>query len=524
MTTARISCLGVFVVFAIFVLFLPAAETAQLEPARVGRILLVHDSGDLLPSSTAEPVLMMRILLSHFADEVAVKSSNDFTPEDAANYDGVVILSTQEGVSQIPIPQNYGPVIWAGPGIPKELPPGIRLVEGAFFDFDHVVYGQRNIFAGTQQQVAVFTAEGNARVIAEATDLQKSIPLAIHIPERKLWFFAGIPFWEGGELVFADILHDALKISWKKKTIFVRLDGMDPFSDPLMLDKVSSWLLDQGVPFAVSYSPASWEGGTGKLVTIDRNRALVGILLRLSEKGVPLIMRGFAGNYHRVPNENAAEFWDFENDAPLTDGGETLRERLVDGISVSTKLGIYPSGFMAPGYKIPPELLDIVGDKFHLYVGRVQTSKFTSDASYVPPFIAGVRNMVFLPENLGYVPKYNPGEAVSLILGRSQDMAVVRGALGSFAYDPSLGLEMLEIIIAEMKKQGYTTEFPPDLPLAVIPSEAVSTADDVSGFERSRRLGIRSAYAILYVGAAVGLILLLVYMRRSWGRRRDLFS
>ena len=524
MTTARKTCLGVFAVFATILLSLPTAGAAQIRPVRVGRVLLVHDSGGLLPSSTADPVLMMKILLSHFSTEVVVKNSANFAPEDAANYDGLIILSTQEGVSQIPIPQNYGPVVWVGYGFPKELPPGIRLTDSSFFDFDHVVYRQRTIFAGKQQQIPVFSAEGDARVAAEATDLNRSVPLVIQIPGRKLWLFSGIPFWEGGEMVFADILYDVLGTAWKKSTIFVRLDGLDPFSDPVMLEKVVAWLSGQGVPFAVSYSPATWEGGTGKLVTIARNRALVDVLQRLSGKGIPLIMRGFAGNYHRVPYENAAEFWDFENDAPLPNGEKVLRERLADGLSVSSRLGIYPSGFMAPGYKISPDLIDIVGDRFHLYAGRVQTSSITSEASYVPPFISRIRNMSFLPENLGYVSRYNPGEAVSAILGRSLDMTVVRGAMGSFAYDPSLGVEMLEIIVTEMKKQGYTTEFPSDFPQVVVPADGISSVDDVSGFDRSRRIGIRSAYAILYLGAAVGLILLLVYLKRSWERRRDLFS
>jgi hypothetical protein len=169
-------------------------------------------------------------------------------------------------------------------------------------------------------------------------------------------------------------------------------------------------------------------------------------------------------------------------------------------------------------------LFEICGDRFLLYVGRVQTSNFTSEASYVTPFIAEIRNMSLLPENLGYVSRYNPGEAVALILGRSLDMTVVRGAMGSFAYDPSLGVEMLEIIVTEMKKQGYSTEFPPDIPQVVVPADGFLPVDDVSGFERSRRIGIRSAYAILCLGTVVGLLLLLIYMKSSGGRRRNLFS
>ena len=227
MTTARTSCLGVFVVFATLIWSLTLAEAVQMESARVGRVLLVHDSGDLLPSSTADPVLMMQVLLSHFADEVVVKNSTGFVPDDAANYDGVVILSTQEGVSQISIPQDHGPVVWVGLGIPESLPPGILSGERDFFDFDHVVYGTRQIFAGEKQQASVFSVSAGASIIAEATDLQESIPLAIKIPEKKFWLFAGIPFWEGGELVFADILHDAFGTSWKKRT--------RAFSSPLII-------------------------------------------------------------------------------------------------------------------------------------------------------------------------------------------------------------------------------------------------------------------------------------------------
>ncbi|MDO9509407.1 MAG: DUF2334 domain-containing protein [Thermovirgaceae bacterium] len=524
MTTVRWSCWGSLMIFLTILMTLPLVQPAQAKSSRVGRVLLVHDSGDLLPSSTADPVLMMRVLLSHFAKEVVVRGSGDFVPKDGENFDGVVILSTLEGVSQIPIPENSGPVVWAGPGIPKELPPGIRVGGGVPFDFDHVVYGERTIFAGKQQQTAIFEAGGGAKVLAEATDLQRSVPLAIHIPERSFWLFAGVPFWEGGELVFADLLHDALGTGWKKRTLFVRLDGIDPFFDASRLNEVTEWLSKQAVPFAVSYSPANWEGGTGKLVTIARNRPLAEALRRLSEQGVPIIMRGFAGNYHRIPYENAAEFWDFENDHPLPGGKEVLRTRMADGLTVSSRLGIHPSGFMAPAYKLPPGLLDIVGDRFDLYVGRLQTSDMTSEASYVPPFMAEIRNMIFLPENLGYVSRYNPQETVSLILGRSLDMTVVRGALGSFAYDPSLGVEMLEIIILEMKKQGYSTEFPPDLPSGVVLANGIAQIDDLSGFERTRRIGIRSAYAILYLGAAVGLLLLMIYLKRSAGRRRDLFS
>ena len=524
MITARKCWLGTLVVIAVFSLFPPLRVFAQPGPAKVGRVLLVHDSGGLLPSSSADPVLMMQIILSHFAEEVAVKGTSEFSPADGTNYDGVVILATLEGVSRIPLPENRGPVLWVGPGIPPNLPAGIRFIEDAFFDFDHVIYAQKTMFAGKQQQTAIFVAEGGALVIAEATDLNRRVPLAVNIPDRRLWFFAGIPFWEGGDLVLADILHDVIGTSWKKRTIFVRLDGLDPFADPAKLEVVASWLLRHDVPFAVSYSPANWEGGTGKLVTIARNRPLVESLRRLSEKGVPLIMRGFAGNFQRVPYENAAEFWDFENDAPLDDGNTVLRERLADGISVSAKLGIYPTGFMAPGYKIAPALLDTVGDRFRVFAGRVQTSDVTSEASYVPPFPASIRNMVLLPENLGYVSRYNPGEAVSVILGRSLDMAAVRGAMGSFAYDPSLGVEMLEIIVTEMQKQGYSTGFPPDLPVEVSPEPGSATADDLSGFERSRRIGIRSAYAIFYTGAAVGILLLLIYIKRSVARRRDLFS
>jgi len=159
-----------------------------------------------------------------------------------------------------------------------------------------------------------------------------------------------------------------------------------------------------------------------------------------------------------------------------------------------------------------------------MIAGRIQTSEVTSEASYVPPFPARVRNMILLPENLGYISRYRPQEDVSLILSKSLDMTVVRGALGSFAYDPSLGIEMLELVISEMQKQGYGIDFIFDVPDPVHVPEGSETAEDSSGFERSKKMAEMTGYVLMIFGVLAGLFLVAVYIWRSLGRRRDLFS
>ncbi|HDQ93147.1 MAG TPA: DUF2334 domain-containing protein, partial [Synergistetes bacterium] len=357
MTTVRWSWWIFFLIsiIAIKECFPVPAESRQLGG---GRVLLVHDSGDLCPSSTADPVLMMTILLSRFAGEVVVGGGADYSEEILSGFDVVVILSTAEGISELKLPKTDIPVVWVGTGIPRDLPLQIRVGDEYFFNFDHVRYKDRVLFAGDQQQSVFLEAGEGAEILAQATDLQRYVPLVVHLPTMSLWFFSGIPFWDGGEMVFADILYDVFETEWKKNSLFVRLDGIDPFTDAGQVERVADWLRERTIPFAVSYSPANWEGGTGNLVTIARNRPLVDLLKGLSEYDIPLVMRGFAGNHRRVPYENAAEFWDYENDAPLPGAGKILEERLSDGISVSARLGIRPSGFMAPGYKIPPALLD----------------------------------------------------------------------------------------------------------------------------------------------------------------------
>ncbi len=524
MTTARwsgwiISLISLF----IFSVICGSCPAEARQPGR-GRVLLVHDSGDLLPSSTADPVLMMSILLSRFAEEVTIGGGGDYSREILSGFDGVVIVSTIEGISELKLPETDVPVVWVGTGIPRNLPIQVNVGDEFFFNFDHVRYKDRLLFAGKQHQSVFLEAGDGVEVLAQATDLQRSVPLAVHLPGISLWIFSGIPFWEGGEMVFADILYDVFGAQWKKSSIYVRLDGIDPFTDAGQVERVADWLRERTIPFAVSYSPANWEGGTGNLVTIERNRPLVDLLKRLSEYDIPLVMRGFAGNHRRVPYENAAEFWDYENDAPLPEAGKILQERIADGISVSARLGIRPSGFMAPGYKLPPELLDPVGDRFRMMAGRVQVSEVTSEASYVPPFPARVRNMILLPENLGYVSRYRPQEDISLILSKSLDMTVVRGALGSFAYDPVLGVDMLDLIVSEMRKQGYGIDFVFDIPEPVPILEGAEAIEDSSGFERSKRTGELAGYVLLISGVLAGLFLAAIYIRRSLGRRRDLFS
>jgi hypothetical protein len=524
MTTVRWSGCKIFLISIFVFSVICGPDPAEAGQPGKERILLVHDSGDLLPSSTADPVLMMSILLSRFADEVIIGGGGDYSREILSGFDAVVIVSTAEGISELKLPETDIPVVWVGTGIPRNLPLQVSVGDEFFFNFDHVRYKDRLLFAGKQQQSVFLEAGEGAEVLAQATDLQRYVPLAVHLPGMSLWIFSGIPFWEGGEMVFADILYDVFGAQWKKNSMFVRLDGIDPFTDAEQVERVADWLRERMIPFAVSYSPANWEGGTGNLVTIARNRPLVDLLKRFTEYGIPLVMRGFAGNHRRVPYENAAEFWDYENDAPLPEAGKILEERITDGISVSARLGVRPSGFMAPGYKLPPELLDLVGDRFRMIAGRIQTSEMTSEASYVPPFLARVRNMILLPENLGYISRYRPQEDLSLVLSKSLDMTVVRGALGSFAYDPALGVDMLELIVSEMQKQGYGIDFVFDMPEPVPMPEGVEAIEDASGFERSKKMGEMAGNILLIAGGLAGLFLIAVYLRKSLRRRRDLFS
>ncbi|MEA3507915.1 MAG: hypothetical protein U9R40_03220, partial [Synergistota bacterium] len=85
--------------FAVLMLLFFLGSVAPVLSAQPdARVLMVHDGGTLLPSSSADPVFMMRILLSHFAEEVVVQNSETYDPAMVGGFDAVVFLVLEQGV------------------------------------------------------------------------------------------------------------------------------------------------------------------------------------------------------------------------------------------------------------------------------------------------------------------------------------------------------------------------------------------------------------------------------------------
>jgi len=510
-----------FAVLTLLFFMGPVAQEVSAQPGT--RILMVHDGGSLLPSSSADPVFMMRVLLSHFAEEVVVQGRETYDPAIAGAFDAVVFLVLERGVSEIRLPTATVPVIWVGQGSPAVQEGSIVFEQGELFEYDHARRGDKVLFTGTGQETPVLKVGEGDEVLAWATNMAESTPLAVKAKGRDLWFFTGIPFWEGNLFVFVDMLMDAMRQSAQSRGIFVRLDGIDPFADPTVLAEAAEWLAENGIAFGVSFQPAIWEAGTGNLVTLEENRELSAELRLLQDRGVPLFMRGFAGNIHRIPDDNAAEFWDIDKDIPLKEGREILRTRIAKGLDVCQRLGIHPEGFVAPGYRLPPDLLDTVADRFDLISGRIQASSWTGSASFVPPFECRAGAMRLIPENLGYVSGYMPQQSMADILSKAREMTIIRGALASLAYDPRLGVESLETLIEGLELEGYE---PDSFVFAGNKTESEITVSDnerIPADVSPRYLSRYLAYGLLCIGGILASVLFATYIRRSTRGRRDLF-
>ncbi|MEA3508613.1 MAG: DUF2334 domain-containing protein, partial [Synergistota bacterium] len=409
-------------------------------------------------------------------------------------------------------------------GAPAVQEGSIVFEQGEVFEYDHARQGDKVLFAGTGQETPILMVGEGDEVLAWATNMAKSTPLAVKAEGRDLWVFTGVPFWEGNLYVFSDMLMQALGEGASGRGIFVRLDGIDPFADPLVLAEASEWLIENDIPFGVSFQPAIWEAGTGNLVTLDQNRELAEQLRNMQRRGIPLFMRGFAGNIHRIPDDDAAEFWNIDRDRPLRDGRGILRTRISKGLAVCERLGVAPRGFVAPGYMLPPDLIDTVADRFDLILGRVQASPQTASASFAPPFTCRVGAMKLIPENLGYVSAYMPQQSVAVILSMAREMTLVRGGLASFAYDPRLGTDYLETLIKGLESNGYDPDVFALTEGVTVRETTFTDTDMLPGNGQVRYFARYLAYGLLSVGGILIILLFIAYSRRSARGRRNLFK
>jgi uncharacterized protein YdaL len=336
-----------------------------------------------------------------------------------------------------------------------------------------------------------------------------SFPWAIR--SANLTYVGEVPFSYISEsdryLVASDLLFAALApTAQPTHRALVRLEDVNPTSNPAALRAIADYLGGQHIPFSVGVIPQYSDpngvasGGTPRQVTLAQAPAVVSALRYMQSKGGTIIQHGYTHQYSNVANPyNAvtgddAEFYrarcsttptppyDFESPCQSTDwviwtgplpGDSSLSAmlRVKTGRTLFTLAGLgAPSIFEVPHYFASPAdytgIRGVYGTRYEreLFVsGELSGAAYDygrSFSQFFPYTVQDVYGSRIIPENLGnYEPEgvnNNPPRLPQDIIHSAQlNLAVTQG-VASFFYHPDFPLAQLQQIVTGIRDLGYT--------------------------------------------------------------------
>jgi uncharacterized protein YdaL len=335
-----------------------------------------------------------------------------------------------------------------------------------------------------------------------------SVPWAIR--SANLTYIGEIPLSYMNEhdryLAYADLLYPALApTATPSKRAAVRLEDVNPESDPATLRQFADYLSSQGVPFQVGVIPeyddpnGVYNDGVPQKITLAQQPTLVSALKYMQSKGGVLVQHGWTHQYSDVANPyngvtgDDFEFYraqcsstqnqpyQFEAPCQITDWviqqgplpGDSTKwaaNRVTTGRDLFTKAGLTaPTIFETPHYS--GSAADYQGMR-QVYATRYEREQFFGGllnpsgtpshvfGQFFPYGVTDVYGSNVLPEDLGnYEPEFynnNPPRTPQDIVDNAAAEQVVTQSVASFFFHPDYSLTYLQQIVSGIKGLGYT--------------------------------------------------------------------
>ncbi len=296
------------------------------------------------------------------------------------------------------------------------------------------------------------------QLMATAKSEENEVPYIIR--SGNFWYVADTPssfVTEGGRhIVFADLLHDILREDHQKShQALVRIEDVNPESNPESLRDIANFLSSKKIPFSVGLSPFYLDPANNTAVSLSDRPELVKAIQHMVSKGGTVVMHGCTHQY-RGETTVDYEFWDEFEDQPIfEDSREYVRIRIEKALNECSINGIYPLAWETPHYAA--SLLDyqVIDQHFSTSYERRQTMDISGTDQLLPFLIPAddVHNQL-IPENLGYIPMDNPSP--DRMISNAKKNLAVRDGFASFFFHPFVDLNVLKELVKEIQNLGYT--------------------------------------------------------------------
>jgi uncharacterized protein YdaL len=302
-------------------------------------------------------------------------------------------------------------------------------------------------------------------------------------------------------LAFCDLLFDALAPGTPTQhRALVRLEDIDPTSDPAILMSIADWLFNNAVPFGFHIEPlyldplGHYNNGVPVSTPLRSQPALISALKYMQSKGGTMILHGWTHQYDAVANPytgvtgDDCEFYRITQNAdhslnyqgPVVEDtspawatsrfNAAFAELTASGLTVPNLITFPSYAASAFDYSAVTSFVYNGAPAFtaraerSLYFsgllsgGRIDYTRFAGQ--YFPYAVRDVYNCKVLADTLGGIqpqPFFQfPARLPADIIADAQRTLVVRDGFASFFYNPTDSIAYLQQTVVGLKGLGYT--------------------------------------------------------------------
>lgn len=334
-----------------------------------------------------------------------------------------------------------------------------------------------------------------------------SVPWAVK--SGNLTYVGEVPFAYISEsdryLAFADLLFaENTPNAPAKHQALVRLEDVNPSSDPTEIRAIADYLYSQHVPFSLAVIPeytdpnGTYDNGKAQTITLAQAPKVVSALQYAQSKGGTIIEHGYTHQYSTVANPyNGVTADDFEFyrsqcsvtqsapyqfEAPCQNSDWVVLEgavpgdskswaqgRATSGKSLMQKAGFTPTIWETPHYSASAADYAGIGAVYNtryereLFFGGQLSGNVDNShvfGQFYPYLVHDVYGSTVIPEDLGnYEPENennHPPRLAADVVANAQANLVMTQGVASFFFHPYYPIDQLKAIVSGIQGLGYT--------------------------------------------------------------------
>ena len=431
--------------------------------------LIVYDEPDKEKSELMTARFIAN-LLGHFGIKPEIVSARDYSAGQLSSFSATFVI----GSDYIgPMPQvlirdvalTDKPVCWLDRDIEQVLAlPGVAEKLGFRFEQDSdlgdnvsVIY--KGISLPKEEGLINIVSVNDplkAVVIATAKNEERSTPYVIK--SGNFWYFADAVFSYTIEadrsLVFCDLLHDILGQQHDiERYALVRIEDVNPESNPDQLRAVADVLASRNIPFQVALIPI-YKNPTRRVEIYLSDRPLVVEALKyMVSRGGSIILHGITHQL-RGNTSDDFEFWDALTRSPTQDSSvASVAQKLELGMDECFRAGLFPIAWETPHYTASMTHYRSLQHFFSHAYDRRLVANDRKTLQYFPYEVEDIYGQSIIPENLGYINLDAPDP--DAIVDGAKRMLCVRDSVPSFFFHPFVAVSYLKTALDGIKRHGY---------------------------------------------------------------------